>query len=551
MTDAVNYKTIVEGSTTMYFPADQESTVFYNPVQVQNRDLSILMISLAAERRAVRQVVKAQRKAFRSEGVSNKELSTKMEEYEASLDSARVLSEQDPALGLTILDALAASGLRSIRYWKEIPGTKHVTINDLDAAAVERAWTNLKHNNVMDVVLEQNDTRDRGIHVQNGDATHELYLSRRPQLLHVDESRPPSLKPRWDVIDLDPYGSAAPFLDAAVQGIEDGGFLCVTCTDMAALGGSHPETCFGRYASMPIPRAGYLQEMALRILLHSLATTAAKYGRTIKPILSVGMNFYIRVFVEVYDDKAGVNALSLKLGRVFQSTQCASFHIKPVGQLGGKNGNGYQPGRVPDFGQSVEIDESIKVGGPIWLGPLHDKTVVKVALDRLESKDETVLPSMKWIATKDRLRGLLTSCHEELSDVPLFYNLPQMAQTLNATTPPLIKVKAALLNAGFRVSGYHKEPQAIKTNAPNQVLWDVLRVWCKENPPNSTKNHECSVAHKILTKTPTTHVDFSVPMALRVDRGIARFPQNPEPHWGPKKAATGHKRKAESDADRK
>jgi tRNA (guanine26-N2/guanine27-N2)-dimethyltransferase len=75
---------------------------------------------------------------------------------------------------------------------------------------------------------------------------------------------------------------------------------------MAALGGSHPETCYGRYASMPIPRVKYLQELALRILLCSLATTAAKYGRSIKPVLSVGMHFYVRVFVEICDDKAAV-----------------------------------------------------------------------------------------------------------------------------------------------------------------------------------------------------------------------------------------------------
>lgn len=28
---------------------------------------------------------------------------------------------------------------------------------------------------------------------------------------------------RFDVIDLDPYGSPAPFLDAAVQAVSDGG----------------------------------------------------------------------------------------------------------------------------------------------------------------------------------------------------------------------------------------------------------------------------------------------------------------------------------------
>jgi hypothetical protein len=35
---------------------------------------------------------------------------------------------------------------------------------------------------------------------------------------------------RFDVIDLDPYGTASPFLDSAVQAVSDGGLLCVTCT---------------------------------------------------------------------------------------------------------------------------------------------------------------------------------------------------------------------------------------------------------------------------------------------------------------------------------
>ncbi len=37
-------------------------------------------------------------------------------------------------------------------------------------------------------------------------------------------------KEQFDVIDLDPYGSAAPFMDAAVQAVANGGMLCVTCT---------------------------------------------------------------------------------------------------------------------------------------------------------------------------------------------------------------------------------------------------------------------------------------------------------------------------------
>ena len=35
---------------------------------------------------------------------------------------------------------------------------------------------------------------------------------------------------QFDVIDIDPFGSASIFLDAAVQAVSEGGLLCITCT---------------------------------------------------------------------------------------------------------------------------------------------------------------------------------------------------------------------------------------------------------------------------------------------------------------------------------
>jgi tRNA (guanine26-N2/guanine27-N2)-dimethyltransferase len=586
-----NLTTITEGSVKMCYPADQAEAVFYNPVQVQNRDLSILMITLAAERRAIRNAVVAKKKELRqqqqdqqavvgsssngngnADNASSSSLKEQLAAYRTELEnnpsaalqaqSSSDVADNNNDQGLTILDALAASGLRSMRYWREIPGVKHVTINDLDPAAVERAHTNLQVNELTDVLVGAPDTntddpRARGIRVQHGDATHEMYSSRKPAGFspkQPDTTAPPPPTPlqppypQWDVIDLDPYGSAAPFLDGAVQAVQDGGLLCITCTDMAALGGSHPETCFGRYAAMPIPRAGYLQEMAVRILLQSTASSAARYGRSIKPILSVGMNFYVRVFVEVYNDKAGVHAHSLNIGTVYQSTQCPSFQVAGSGQMGGKKGTCYQPDRAPK-GACEETGAAFKIGGPFWLGPMHDVDVVKEALQRLESKDEATVPAMKWIATKERLRGLLMSCRDELPDAPLFYRLPDLSQALAISTPPITQFKAALMNAGYRVSGYHKEPQAVKTNAPNSVVWDIMRAWCKTNPPKKVPAAG-SVAEKIIAVEPSIEVDFSIPKGMKLSReqGVARFPVNPQPNWGPKPKASGHKRKAEGDA---
>ena len=65
---------------------------------------------------------------------------------------------------------------------------------------------------------------------------------------------------RFNVIDIDPYGSASPFLDAAVQSVSDGGFLLVTCTDMGVLCGNHSEACFGKYGGMSL-KAKFCHEM--------------------------------------------------------------------------------------------------------------------------------------------------------------------------------------------------------------------------------------------------------------------------------------------------
>lgn len=55
---------------------------------------------------------------------------------------------------------------------------------------------------------------------------------------------------------------------------------------------------FSNYGSVPV-KAEYCHEAALRIVLHSLSTAAAKYGRYIRPQLSLSIDFYVRLFVRV------------------------------------------------------------------------------------------------------------------------------------------------------------------------------------------------------------------------------------------------------------
>jgi len=70
----------------------------------------------------------------------------------------------------------------------------------------------------------------------------------------------------WDVVDLDPYGTAVPFLESAIQALADGGMLCVTFTDMAVLCARVPHVCFYKYGSAPLNKR-YCHEVIPLLIL--------------------------------------------------------------------------------------------------------------------------------------------------------------------------------------------------------------------------------------------------------------------------------------------
>lgn len=53
---------------------------------------------------------------------------------------------------VTLLEALSASGLRSMRYAKEIEGIDTIIANDISAKAVESIEANIELNNVGHIV---------------------------------------------------------------------------------------------------------------------------------------------------------------------------------------------------------------------------------------------------------------------------------------------------------------------------------------------------------------------------------------------------------------
>lgn len=66
---------------------------------------------------------------------------------------------------------------------------------------------------------------------------------------------------------------------------------------------------------------------------------------------------------------------------------------------------------------------------------------------------------------------------QELPDVPLFVSLHGLCATLKCTSPSAVIFRSAVINAGYRISGSHVNPLGLKTDAPMDVIWDIMRCW--------------------------------------------------------------------------
>ncbi|CAG0896765.1 unnamed protein product [Darwinula stevensoni] len=419
-------------------------------------------------------------------------------------------TEQPNNKGLRILEALAASGLRSIRFAKEVEGIAEIIANDLSHSAVESITKNIKHNHVESLVTPS-----------CKDATLLMYESRRKEN-------------RFDVIDLDPYGSPSQFLDGAVQSLADGGLLMITATDMAILCGNTPEKCFASYGAMPL-KSKSCHEMALRIILHSLESHANRYGRYIHPLLSLSADFYCRIFVTVHTSQAQCKYSASKVGLVYQCSGCETLWSQRMAQV-------KRPGPTPVFANSPAIpngptcthcNHKLIMGGPMWLEAIHDKVFVAELLQFINEGEK------RHFGTERRMDGVLSMILEEL-DTPFYYLIDRLSSVVRTQPPPLLKFRSALMNAGFEVSLSHACKNSIKTNAPETFLWDVMRTWEKKYPCKRENLDTRSPAMVILSKEPEAKVDFTVRKDANPasrEQGLLRFQKNPLPNWGPKSRA--------------
>jgi len=349
---------------------------------------------------------------------------------------------------------------------------------------------------------------------------------------------------------LDPYGTAAPFIDAAVQCVSDGGLLCVTCTDMSVLAtNNYPEKCYSNYGGIPV-KAEYCHEAALRLVLHTISTSAGRYGRYIHPLVSLSIDFYVRLFVRISTAPIEVKRAASKTSTFYICSGCQSFYEQPLGKIvektSEKNGQVnllYRQRSGPPVGDKcTECESILHVAGPMWSGPIHDVDFVSKVLEHVDANSANY-------GTSTRMKGMLTVAKEELQ-TPFFFTPSRIAGFFHSVSPSLEEVSNALLHAGHSVSRSHASPGSLKTTATRQDVHDIFRCWVKTHPVKQEKISSTSPSHFLHAKEPRFEADFShhpqlVTQSSKVK--LVRYQQNPTSHWGPGTKAGGAKRKRDED----
>ena len=317
----------------------------------------------------------------------------------------RAYQEREPRVS-TYLDAMAASGIRGVRAANE---GYDITCCDIDTEAVDLAEANLARNDLEGAAVERNVNA----------------------LLHES---------MFDVVDLDPFGTPIPFVDAAFANTRN--LVCVTATDTAPLCGAHLQSGIRKYSAVP-QNTDYHPEMGLRTLLSALIRTAARYDVAAQPICSHVSRHYARTYLEVDHRATAADSLLEQLGFVHHCEDC----------LDRRHEFGHHPQSVPETCPACGSNRLL-TAGPLWLGPVADSEFVESVREQLSAE----------MGTASRADRLLSTVESEI-ETPTHYDQHRLCKQWGVPANAMDDFIAALQAAGYAASHAHYSGTAFKTEA--------------------------------------------------------------------------------------
>lgn len=319
---------------------------------------------------------------------------------------------------ITYVDALSASGIRGLRIAKE--AGLNVTLNDWSKDAYSLIQENTELNDLTEKVR--------------------ICLGNANALLH---------KERYNIVDIDPFGSPTAYLDAASSSAIN--MLAVTATDTAPLCGAHLNSGIRKYGAVPL-NTEYHSEMGLRILLGRIARDLARHEKAMYPMFCHATRHYVRAYLEVKKGANNTDKCLKNMGFIAHCTKCT--------------------GRSIHYGLAVHIPQKCEIcghytsiAGPLWLGPLHNKDFCDSVLVQLAKRE---------LGKQEHALRIVKLCRNEL-DVPTFYEQHLLSKQLGVSAIPMEELIQELTASGFEASRTHFSGTSFKTNAGLEGILDTLR----------------------------------------------------------------------------
>ncbi len=307
--------------------------VFYNPVMASNRNISILLLNT----------------------ISNREMN--------------------------IADHLAGSGIRSLRFLKELKKgkIKHLFVNDFKDNFIYTFQDNLKLNKLK---LDKS----------------KISLSQKDANLFMQEQI------GFDYIEVDPFGSPNPFLASAVARISREGIIAITATDTAALTGTYPKVTRRKYWAEPLKNY-LMHEIGLRILILKIQLQGIQFDKALVPILSYSKDHYYRIYFRNDKGKEKCDELIKEQQYFLFCNQCLNYKSSRYNR------------------EKCSCGAEFVFAGPLWIGKLFDSELLKKML-----KENTFPEEEKFLELLNE---------ESKIDVLGFINLHEIARKLKKNPPKM------------------------------------------------------------------------------------------------------------------
>ncbi len=329
---------------------------------------------------------------------------------------------------VSVCEPLAACGVRGVRFAVEVDGVERVVIGDINERAFRLACCNVQMNGLAGRVL-----------VNNEEANFLLSGYGAPRR-------------RFDVVDVDPFGSPVPFLDSAVRALRDGGLLALTATDMAPLCGVHVKACVRKYGGRPL-RTEYCHELAVRLLAGCLVRTAARFDVGVDVVFCHCAEHYVRVYSVIRHGAKKADASLGKIGHVLHCFNC--FHRQIVAGLFGLE----RVGKCPECGGKLSF------AGPLWLGRLFDSELCELVEEEV---------GKKMLRLGSRIRRMLRLIRGEVDGSVSYFVVDRLCDALGLPVPAVGKVVEALRDDGFEACLTHFNTRGFRSDAPALKVKEVV-----------------------------------------------------------------------------